>query len=131
MCPDAADPPCEEYGQSDDMRRVQSCDRPRGWHTAGRQRTVPPWRDRPFGTRSAEFAPEVIGLKVPPHGGVHAPPEEDIGAFGYVAVVDVRRPAAHMPGQVAEVRDAPPPPQKACGVQILGRARDLALQLPS
>jgi hypothetical protein len=29
------------------------------------------------------LAPEVIGLKVPPHGGVHAPPEEDIGVFGY------------------------------------------------
>jgi hypothetical protein len=49
-CSDAADPPSEEYGRSDDMRRVRSYDRPHGWHTAGRQRTVPPWRDRPFGT---------------------------------------------------------------------------------
>jgi hypothetical protein len=58
---DAADSPNEEYGRSDDMRRVQSCDRPRGWHTAGRQRTVLPWRDRPFRDMIAEFAPKVIG----------------------------------------------------------------------
>jgi hypothetical protein len=31
------------------MRRVQPYERPRGWHTVGRQRTVPPWRDRPSG----------------------------------------------------------------------------------
>src|SRR5512147_1144045 len=48
----------QEYGRPDDMRRVQPHDRPRGWHTASRHRTVPPRRDRPFSD-----------MTCPSHGG--------------------------------------------------------------